>query len=511
MWLLLCLTILFAGFSQAMMSFLVMHWSMGPWFGPIFVVVCMALVIPFISRKWFQEHAMVTIATGSIGGMVGLCLGMTIPAFYFLHKGEFLTWIMTPVWFAGVISLLVFCAGLLAFFITYLIKDHFIGDDQLPFPVAKLVYDIVSLEQYAPEHQLMWIGVGISTLWNSILFAFRFALQAFIMNLQIIPLLFSVGFMAGHLVTIPAIIGIINRLIALDILHAYFFEEIPSKEFLVMFCLGMLVVQILYSFFLFISWFLHRNDDVGTMRVLIRLKDRLLDNFFGGVVIVLLSSILLCALGVHVYELLFVFPVLILIALNVARIVGVIGIIDINGFVWCVLLPLLYCSDISSLNVLLVATFVTLCLGMVIDLIFSYKLTRLAQISYSYVLRYQMIAFFVVVITSGIVMWYYAQAFTEQSLSLVASDAQDLDSLINFGVFNYKIFMSGMLSGLLVLFSRQSLLGVVGLTLMIPYHSMWLIIAGAISFLVVDRRKLYPLWFGVYAAHAFWMIVWAIL
>lgn len=511
MWLLLLLTTLFAGFSQAMMSYLVMHWSLGPWVGPIFVIVCMALAIPFVSREWFKDHAIVTIAAGSIGGMIGMSLAMTIPSFYFLYKAEFLTWLSNPVLFSGAISLLVFSAGSFAFLIMYLIKDHLVNRKSLSFPIAKLVYDIVSLDRYAPEHRLMWIGVSISTIWNCLLFAARFALQIFILKLQELPLLISIGFIAGHLITIPAIIGLMNRLFVISFLKTYFFVEIPEKEVLIMFCLGILTVQIFNAFFQFVLSLVYRGSDADMEQILSYLKVRLMDKFATVLIIILVNGLIFYLLGLSIFQLAFLFMIVFLIGLNVAKIVGQIGIIGFDGFVWCILLPLLYGTMISEINLLLVATFATVCLGMVIDLIFSYKLTQLSGVSDQRILKYQLIGFFVAAITSGAVMWYYAQSFDEQSLYLFAGDAQDLDALINYGLFNYKIFIFGILSGLVILFARQSLLSVVGMILMNPHVTIWLIITGSASFLVKDRQKLYPLWFGVYAMDTVLMILWAFL
>lgn len=508
MWLLLFLTTMFAGFSQAMTSYLIMHWSLGPWVGPVFVVVCMALAVPFVSQKWFQEHAIVTIAAGSIGGMVGLCLGMTIPSFYFLYKTEFLKWLADPIWFAGIISSLVFSAGVLAFLIAYILKNYLIVRLKLSFPMSKLIYDIISVEEYSNLHRLMWLGVGLASVWNIVLFFVRFIFQSIVMQLQIIPLLISSGFIAGHLITIPAVIGLLYHIFCVNFLHKYYFMQHSIKEFLIMFCLGMLVVQILYEVLQRIINY--RFDSFFSLSfILPHLKNKKIIVLF--LFALLISVLLLHGLGERLYELCFIFPLLIVIALNIAKIVGEVGIVDINGFVWCVLLPFLHSSNMSAMNLLLIATFITLFLGIVVDLVFSYKLTSLASISYRRVVKYQLLGFFVATVTSGIIMWFYAQSFSRESLYLFAQDAQALDTLINFGAFNYKIFICGALSGLLVLLAKESLLAVAGMTLMAPHVSIWLIISGLATFLVKDPKKLYPLWFGVYAAHVASMIIWALI
>ncbi len=79
MWLLLFSVMFFSAISELMLSFLVMHWSLGPWVGPIFVVACMTLATPFISRAWFYEHAIVTVTSASLGGIIGKALGIALP------------------------------------------------------------------------------------------------------------------------------------------------------------------------------------------------------------------------------------------------------------------------------------------------------------------------------------------------------------------------------------------------------------------------------------------------
>jgi hypothetical protein len=139
--LLVFLSIFFSIVSTAMMSYLAMSTQLGPWVAPVFVVVCMVLAMPLTSKDWFKKYVIVTIAAGSIGGMVGTCLGLTWPAFYFLHERVFELSMKSPLTFASNVSMFVFCAGLPAFVAAYFFKDYLIVHRKLPFPMSKLIHD----------------------------------------------------------------------------------------------------------------------------------------------------------------------------------------------------------------------------------------------------------------------------------------------------------------------------------------------------------------------------------
>lgn len=517
MWLLLVLTAFFAIVSIGMRSYLVMHLPLGPWIGPIFEAVFLILLVPIISKKWFQDHAIITLAAASIGGMIGLSLGMTLPSFYFLYRTDFLAWLAQPLWFMSTISLFVFCAGLLSFLIAYVIKDHLILDAKLPFPMSKLIYDMISVGYYTHMHKLIWIGIAISSLWNGLIFFIKTSLifnSISLMYLYMIPTIVSIGFFVGHITTISLFIGLIYRILGLEFLHKYYFVHIHTKEFLVMFCLGMLFVHIAYSVILVVFQKMWKDSKRAKIATMARWKAFLHNKLFLTKIVAsffVCGAILYC-FGVSLNIQCFVFPVLILVGFNVARIVGEMGILDIDSFVWCVLLPLIYIfTAISLKNLALLALFICLCLGIVVNLVFSYKLAFLANISYQRILNYQIFGFFIAVFSSGIFMWYQAQYFDEQSLQIFALNAQTLNNLMQLGTFNYQVFMCGIIAGLLVIFVKQPLLVVVGAMLMSPFVLMCLLVSGMLAYFVVHKEKLFPLWLGVYAAHAAWMMIWAVL
>ena len=57
----------------------------------------------------------------------------------------------------------------------------------------------------------------------------------------------SIGFIAGHVITIPLLVGAIARIVMVDPLYASWFSDLPYGDFVLAFCSGMLVFGALLS------------------------------------------------------------------------------------------------------------------------------------------------------------------------------------------------------------------------------------------------------------------------
>lgn len=501
------LSIFFSFFSLCMMSYLAMNTLLGPWVAPVFVVVCMVIMISIIAKRWFQEHAVITIAAGSIGGMIGTCLGLTLPSFYLLFKDEFNIKLASPVLFSAGITLLVLSAGALAFLTVYFIKDHVIIERKFPFPMSQLVYDMVFMNSQKKSYWLLWLGIILSSVWNGVAMVGRTALQLYSAQLNLIPMMISIGFVAGSKISVPLLIGLATRTGALEVVHDRFFSSMIPTEFLVMFCFGMLLPLILGAVVSVFSF--HGMKKIIASRKL-QLKLQSMHFIILACVVLVFSSLFLKIAEVSWQGQLYALPVLLVVCFYVAGIVGEIGVIEFDNFVWFVILPLVYFASMSAQGILEIAMFSTLCIGIVVDLLFSYKLAQLANVSHQKILKYQLVGFFVAALCSGVVMLWYFKSFDLGKLQLFNPKAYELDDMINFGVYNYRVVLCGFLWGLVIRFMSKELLAVIGATLMAPSVSIWLIVASALSSLVYQREKLYPLWFGVYAAHSLWMTIRAI-
>lgn len=507
--LLILLSMFFSCASTFVMSFLAMSTELGPWVAPVFVVVSMVLIMPIVSKKWFRQHVIITIIAGSMGGMVGICLGLTWPTFYFLHQDAFMASMKSPILFAGSISLFVLCAGMLAFLIAYFLKDYMIVTRSMHFPMSRLVHDIVYVEKWSAGQLMMVYGLSVSSTWNLFLLLQRAWLYPYAIQLHMIPMLVSIGFVAGGGSSVYLATGMVLRKLSLYGFKNNFFVNYSDNEFMVRFCSGIFLSLLVSHVFLFL---------VKSRRGLY--KSILTSGFFAlffdlykkkYLLALFALSILGAILLLHAWDnswssQLYVLAALVVACYYVSCVVGQIGAVELGVFVWLVILPFSYAAKVGSDGIVAIAVFSMLCIGLVVDLLFSYKLAQLSDISYRRVLKYQLLGFIVSLVTVGFIMWWNIYTFHLGSVELMAQSSKEFDLLVKVGTYSYEVVLLGFAFGLILRRFVQETIVVIGAMLMSATITFWLVFAGLFSYFIKNEKRYYPFWLGVYASHALWMI-----
>jgi|GEM_PF-1250687 len=498
------LSVFFSIISTGMMSYLAMTTQLGPWVAPVFVVVSMVLMMPFFDARWFKKNVVVTIAAGSIGGMVGICLGLSIPSFYFLHHHLFVRWLSSPWMFVGIIAGFVLCASAFALLIAMTIKDRVLAKPSARFPMVQLVHNVIFIETQQMAQTFMWMGISFATMWNLLMWCARSALSSFVLQMHVIPMLLSVGFVAGIVIAPPVLLGLATRVFIIETLHQYIVTTVSAHVFLITFASGMLITwlcQFAIKMLLF-----QKLKALLSYNFWVQKRDNI--RWYVYSLMILCCVILLLSLwGTTLFAQWYVIGMILILSWYLVQIVAEVGVVEVDSYVWFIVLPLIYFASLSSLTIVAIAVFATLCLGLVIDCLFSYKLAQLSKIEFASVFKYQIISSVVASVSVGVFFLWYSKTFELDSFSLFVSRAHELDDIIKFGRYDYRILLCGFLYGWVVRAVTTDLLIVIGAVLMAPSISIWLVIAGAFAHIVRQREKYYPLWFGVYAGHSLWLIV----
>jgi len=498
------LAIIFSVFSTGMMSYLAMSTQIGPWIAPVFGVVIMILIMPFFNAQWFRKHAIIMISAGSVGGMIGICLGFSLPSFYFMHRTLFEYWIRNPVYFCMIIAAFVFVAALYAFLLAYILRNYFLVRTHPEFPMSKLIYDVIYVDKSKFTRLMMLVGLFLSGFWNILSSVGNFGLSSYSSFMHMAPLLSSVGFMTSLNTSVPILIGLITRVVILQMVHIYIPNNLTDHAFLITFCSGMLF-----------SWFVTYSINFWNKKTLDYWKN---NSFFLKVIsqkwfaiwyLVTAAAlfILFTYWGMNVLLTFFILVMLMWIARYMVDIISEVGIIEIDTYVWFVLLSVVYFIPTASLSIIALSVFSMICLGLVIDFVFSYKLADLSGIDYKVITKYQVIAVITSACSAGLIFWYLNHVFDLGSFDLMANKAHEFDSIIKYGKYNYKIFLAGFGFTLFLRHFTKHILTITGGVLMSPFVSAILIASGAFARLIKNREKLYPVCFGVYAGHMLWMIL----
>jgi len=498
------LSVFFSIISTGMMSYLAMTTQLGPWVAPVFVVVCMVLMMPFFDARWFKKNIVVTIAAGSIGGMVGICLGLSIPSFYFLHHHLFVRWLSTPWIFILIIAGFVLCAAAFALLIATTIKDRVFAKPSARFPMVQLVHNVIFIKTQEMAQAFMLMGISFATIWNLLMWFARSALSPFVLQMHAIPMLLSVGFVAGIVIAPPVLLGLATRVFIIETLHQYIVTTVSSHVFLITFASGMLITW-LFQFAIKMLLFQKLKALLSYNFWVRKIED--MRWYVYSMMILCCVILLLSVWGTPLIAQWYVVAMIVILSWYLVQIVAEVGVVEVDSYVWFIVLPLIYFATLSSLTIVAIAVFATLCLGLVIDCLFSYKLAQLSNVEFSSVFKYQILSSVVAAFSVGLFFWWYSRTFEAESFSLFVSRAHELDDIIKFGRYDYRILLCGFVYGWLVRCMTAELLIVIGAVLMVPSVSIWLVIAGAFAHIVRQREKYYPLWFGVYAGHSLWLIV----
>lgn len=503
------LSIILALFSTTVMSYISMAAVIGPWVAPVLVLVAMVVLLPFVQNNMFKNSIALVVSAGSVGGILATALGFSFPTLFFLNQKYFNVWMQQPVTFCLTLTALVLSAGALAFMVSYIIKDYLIVHKGLRFPVGKLVYNMIYVQDQKLGIMKMLSGMSFSFMYNVV--AYRFAsFFTFLSSsaLHMGPLLFAIGFVAGHVMAIPLLIGMLSRIFIVDILRSEFFSIITEYDFVIAFCSGIVISSVVlgvFSLFKNFAFSITRYKSFLMKDLLSILNiNRMTIAAFSLVLLMTSGFLFLCGFSVMQQIYLIVFTVLA--SFYMAFIAGSIGLAQLGRFATFVMLPAMYLFDLDNFQVVIISTFVSLCTGITVDLLFGYKLGELAQISYKKLVKYQLLGFVVAALAVGIVFWLYIHHFGLGTPELFAQKAQSRSLLIQLNVFDYAVVLCGILYGLLISYFGMSPLLVFGGIVMPSYMVLWLVLAGAVSYFIYNKEQAFPFFFGMYTLHAMWMM-----
>lgn len=263
-------------FSTTVMSYIALAASIGPWIETTLVLVSMfvfQMVIRGRSKINYVESVGLTTAAGGVGGILATGLAFSLPTLYFLSPDIFNSWLERPIFFAVVVSSFCFIAGSFGLLIATIFEDRFLNKQQMKFPIGELVFNAIAAPGQmtkALELAVGFFGTQCALLAYcmssfagkalSLISGFSVSFITFPMisiPLDQLPMYLAVGFVTGHVIAWPLIVGFLAKIICLDpLFYIYTHTEnsfhklllsnfanihISNTEFILAFCSGMVL------------------------------------------------------------------------------------------------------------------------------------------------------------------------------------------------------------------------------------------------------------------------------
>jgi len=523
--LIVLLSIVLSIFSTAVMSYISMATPIGPWIAPTLVLLAMLVVrLCYRGRDYEQEVVLATFS-GSIGGILATSFGFSFPTLYFLDPVLFGTWMSNPLFFMSVMSGIALAAGGFGFWIANILEDRLIVHEQLDFPISQLVHKMVAAQKSmrkAAELMAGFIGTMVFCVLQDGLGAVRSIvpkactlispcaygiLQVPLISLDLWPMLWAIGFVTGHVIAIPLLVGACSRIFIIDTMRNGLYPDAGPMEFILAFASGMIVAGTLFGFLKTpqVLWnsmrqfLMQKTSDKGVAMITKR-------------ALMQLGVLMLCCVGLFTYFkfsfLLQLYIILFTFACTyeIANQTGKIGLARLGMFATFVMVPAMLLFNVNFLQITLIATFVEVCGGVAADVLFGRKMVPLMQIPRETMQRYQLLGLITSSLCVGGIFWLLINQFGLGTAELFAQKAKNRELLVAIKQFDWRIVLMGFGYGYLLRRAHVNPSLVLGGILMPINVSLGLIIGGLATYLVKDKEEWYPFWSGVFASNSLWML-----
>lgn len=525
------MSIILSLFSTAVMSYISMATPIGPWIAPTLVLFAGIISKCFCMTLGSRSLALM-VASGSIGGIIATACGFSFPTLYFLDPLLFAHWVDRPVYFSFMLSGLVACAGWFGLWVANILEKKLLVQEHLSFPIGQLIYKMIAAGDSIKRSYELAIGfcsAVIIGLAQEAWFGFAaliprliqiipkmrvgiFAIPAIGFDMSIVPMVIAIGFVTGHVIAVPLLVGALARLLFLDPLNYLLFSSLSNIEFLLAFCSGMVISgasvgllslpQQIYTFLCKMKnarWWIEKKD--------FSFKEYALEFFFLFIICLSFFSYIGLSFAAQLYLLITTYA-----CINVMAIIaGKIGLAQLGRFATFVMVPSLFIFSLNHVQIVFIATFVEIAGGVAVDVLFGRKVAQLLHIRSYDVKKYQYLGLLISTISIGFIFWLLVSHFQLGSSQLCAYKAQARQLLIHAHHFNYLVLFCGFLSGYILKYCRVNAGLALGGILM-PFNiSLGLIVGGYIALISSDKERWYPLWSGVFAGNSLWMLLTALI
>ncbi len=526
------LSITLSLFSTIVMSYVSLATPIGPWIAPTLVFI--GLLISKIITRVTSTSLSYAVSAGSIGGILATACAFSFPTIYFLDPVLFNAWMSSPLFFSLKLGCFSFLAGGFGILVADVAEKTLIDTQNLSFPVGQLVYKMIAAQNQIRKAYELIVGFVAElifsflqsstflmhaiipksvTLFPSCKF-FIFSVPRMVINLDIAPMIWAIGFVTGHVIALPLAVGVISNIIVVNPLHTLFFKSLSSVEFTLAFCSGIVLCITMMSVLSMPRQIINGiKNGIGKVKY----NNNLLDIFsyksngllFGVVVIGLVLFLSYFAFPWYVQLYLIICSVIT--TYQIAAIAGRIGLALLGRFATFVMVPAMLIFPINHVHMVFIATFVEMAGGVATDVLFGRKLAQLSNVSHPVMRRYQMLGLIIASVSIGIVFWLLINHFGLGSPELFAYRAQSRQLLIQAKHFDYMVLLLGAVFGMLLQKIHVNPMLVLG-GLLMPFDiTFGLVAGGLLAMMSSDKEEWYPFWSGVFASNSFCMLLRAIV
>jgi hypothetical protein len=554
--------ILGAFFSTLILTYVSIATMFGPFIAPVLVLLASMLFRSEIARsgrKMFEQELAIVQAIGSVGGMIAIAIGFTLPTLYFLAPESLMELLQTPFTFSWVLGLTVIVAGLFGLWLGKIFLVSLMQKSNLKFPVSIMVHETIVAQDHEDGARLLIKGslfsivtcmardglklgktvipsvfswVGLSK--NIIVFPAFFGKE---LVFSVMPMVWAIGFTAGISIVLPLLVGMLSKylVVAPLNLHAQWvpsgwalFAPMKDESFLTAFCSGLVLAEFAMGMLkyplMMHKWCLSMKQE-GSCSLLSRSRT-FLQNWMnvilgrsGGVqseqvmhwydsieapLTILASVALLWHAQFSLFSILFLLVGTGLVTYNICYMAGKIGLVAFGRFVTFVMLPSLFLFSLTSFQITWLCLFSAIAMATASNFLFSVKVGELQDITAKAMHRYTLLGIIATALVAGFFFWVLCQHFELGSAELFAQRGRSRALLIQSFHFDWMVLLLGFLYGYLLKFFKLSPTMVFGGLLMPNNLTIGLLVGAVINYIFYNNKTEHPFWSGMLAGDTLW-------
>jgi hypothetical protein len=529
------LTVILSALSGLIMTFISLAVPVGPWMHVTILLVMMA-----IARMLRAEYAQALYVTSaiSVSASVATAMGFCFPTWYFLAPEEFLVLLSNPFRFCMVSVASIGLTAGWAYILASIKGAYISAHDQRSYPVGQLMYTVYSAAGSAAQALQVGAGIAVAGVYalgtrllalpelfalcsRTVLMTWQVCSRMYVLMLPALTIRVSMGamflalgYVSGHVIGVPLLVGAITKYGLLDVLQRAFWSDSVGDDFTFALCSGIVAWSAGLS-----MMHLARTlfGVLYNMRTGAALKERLRIQYAMGtdrvrqIQPLIIGAGLLTMLSAWYLALRWDLALYVVIASSISawQIAGIAqrtGLALVGRFATWVMLPGVLLYGINPIYATLFALGVEVCGMLVVDLLFNQMAAMRAGLNMQRVWWWQFLGLIIGLIVCSVSLWWLVSMYgIGQATPLVAQRARSRALLLQVTSFDWSVVMLGMMlsigMGLLGINSTMALAGI-----LLPLDITLLLVAGgALRLLFADPERWTPFWSGLFAASALGM------
>lgn len=524
---------LFVCFSVAVQSYISMATPIGPWIEPI-VALAMLLLSRIILFFWRGEENSttrvigLTTAAAGVGGAVAIAFGFAFPTLYFWDKALFDSWMANPGYLVLVTGGITLAGGCFAFMLASYFEKTMLDDPKMPFPIGEMVGKMLSITDHIWRSITLAIGFVATLFVSAVQWTWQLVPDTFtllsggewgllripriILQMDLVFVYLAIGFIAGSILVVPLLVGVISKTFLLVPLHRLFFTHLSFNDtFIFAFAGGIILQEALWSVAKIPPLLLNAFKKLQCwMRSCTSEKT----TFTRTDVMQIAQTVLALAVCIAYFSWmsfsmpaqLYLYLFTIVCVAQVVVIGGKAGMVPMGRYATFILLPGVFLFSYSYTQSMLVSLFAWLVGMITVDLLFGRVTARMINIKRSSVIWFQFFGLVLSAALVGIIFWLLITYLGLGSAALSVVRAQNRALLLTAWRLDIIVLVLGGLFGMLLnVLKINPVLVFTGLFIQEQY-SLLLIMGGLFALLVKNREKWEPFWSGVFAGGSLWML-----